>query len=408
MQKISHVLLLSFSLFLIFETAGASAADAYRTAPGFILTASRYSELQGWAEDRVSDLFEGLKGACERLLQRRPEELVGPEGVAGLVADWQEPCAELLAAAGEEGPLRRAIERTLLPMQISDLGQPAEVVAVGDFVVSGSQQRTEQFRFPLYKKPADLVSVRTSDLDPSLPTALLFGKLEAGRLIPYPTRGEIMDGALKNKKLELVWLADPVTAFEIEQRRGAVIQLADGGTMRVVVAGYNGRPQLHLGQLLFTNKYKFLKFRGRKPQPDTTIGAAIEWLKENPEQAPAILAQNERISFFREVDAATSSWGFPLIPRRSVTVDARFLPVGVPFWVNLVDGSGHDVNRLLVSHDSGGQTYRARKLELYTADRPMQAEGNAWLLLPQAAVARLERVVPPGVDISGGGTSRVK
>ena len=407
MQKISHVLLLSFSLFLIFETAGASAADAYRTAPGFILTASRYSELQGWAEDRVSDLFEGLKGACERLMQRRPEELVGPEGVAGLVADWQEPCAELLAAAGEEGPLRRAIERTLLPMQISDLGQPAEVVAVGDFVVSGSQQRTEQFRFPLYKKPADLVSVRTSDLDPSLPTALLFGKLEAGRLIPYPTRGEIMDGALKDKKLELVWLADPVTAFEIEQRRGAVIQLADGGTMRVVVAGYNGRPQLHLGQLLFTNKYKFLKFRGRKPQPDTTIGAAIEWLRENPEQAPAILAQNERISFFREVDAATSSWGFPLIPRRSVTVDARFLPVGVPFWVNLADGSGHDVKRLLVSHDSGGQASRARKVELYTVE-PMQAHGNAWLLLPQAAVARLGRVVPPGVDTSGAGTSRVK
>jgi membrane-bound lytic murein transglycosylase A len=408
MQKISHVLLLSFSLFLICETAGASAADAYRTTPGFILTAARYSQLQGWTEDRVSDLFEGLKLSCERLVQRRPEELVGPEGVAGLVADWQEPCGEILAAAGEERPLRRAIERTLVPLQISDLGHPVEVVALGDFVVPGSRQRTEQFRFPIYKKPADLISVRTSDLDPALPTALLFGKLEAGRLIPYPTRGEIMAGALKDKKLELVWLADPITAFEIEQRRGAVIQLAEGGRMRVLATGYNGRPQLHLGQLLFSEKYKALKFRGRKPQPDTTIGAAIEWLKDNPEQAPAILAQNERISFFREVAAPTSTWGFPLISGRSVSVDTRFLPVGVPFWVDLVDGSGHDVNRLLVSHDSGGQTYRARKLELYTADRPMQAEGSAWLLLPEAAVARLEPLVPPGVDTSGAGTSRVK
>ena len=82
-------------------------------------------------------------------------------------------------------------------------------------------------------------------------------------------------------------------------------------------------------------------------------------------------------------------------------MDTRFLPVGVPFWVDLVDGSGRDVNRLLVSHDSGGQTYRARKLELYTADRPMQAEGRAWLLRPEAAVARLERLVPAGVDTSG-------
>lgn len=408
MRKISRALLLPFAIFLISGAPEASAAVSYRTTPGFILTVSRYSELRDWTQDRVSDLFDGLKGACERLVQRRPEELVGPEGVAGLVADWQEPCAEILAAAGEERQLRRAIERTLVPMQISDLGYPVEVVALGDFIVPGSRKRTEQFQFPLYKKPTDLISVRTSDLDPSLPTALLFGKLESGRLIPYPTRGEIMAGALKDKKLELVWLADPVTAFEAEQRRGAVIQLAEGGTMRVLTTGYNGRPQLHLGQLLFTDKYKGLKFRGRKPQPDTTIGAAIDWLRENPEQAPAILAQNERISFFREVAAPTSSWGFPLISGRSVAVDARFLPVGVPLWVNLVDGSGHDVNRLLVSHDSGGQTYRARKLELYTADRPMRAEGDAWLLLPPAAVARLERVVPPGVDTSGAGNSRFK
>jgi membrane-bound lytic murein transglycosylase A len=409
MHKMSRLLVLSLSFFLIWQGPGVLAGGGYRTIPGFLLTPSPYSELQGWNEDRLSDLADGLKGACERLVQRRPEELVGPEGVAGLVADWQEPCAEIVAAAGEERPLRRAIERNFVPMRISDLGQPVEIVAPGDFIVPGSRVRTEQFRFPLYKKPNDLISVRTSDLDPTLPTSLLFGKLDKGRLIAYPTRGEIMDGALKDKKLELVWLADPVTAFEVEQRRTAIVQLAQGGTMRVLTAANNGRTPLHLGQLLFTDKFKRLKFRGRKPQPDTTIGAAIEWLKDNPEQAPAILMQNERLSFFREVATPLSTWGFPLVPGRSVSVDARFLPVGVPFWVELVDGSGHDFNRLLVSHDSGGQSHRARKLELYTADQPMQAKGSAWLLLPEAAVLRLERLVPTaGVDTSGSAGNRLK
>lgn len=409
MHKISRALPILFPLLLICW-ASPNAAESYRTGPGFVLTASSYSSLPGWADDRISDLSEGLKGACERIAQRRPEELVGPEGLAGTVADWKEPCAEILAAVGEERPLRRAIERNLVPMQISDGGKPVEVAALGEFSVPGSRQRTERFRFPLYKKPGDLISVRTSDLDSSLPTALLFGKLENGRLVPYPTRGEIMNGALNGKKLELVWLADPITAFEVEQRRGALIQLAEGGTMRVLVTGNNGRPALHLGRLLFSEKYKAVKFRGRKPQPDTTIGAAIEWLKENPEAAPGILAQNERISFFRETTGATplSTWGFPLISGRSVSVDARFLPVGVPIWVDLIDGSRGSMTRLLVSHDSGGQTYRARKLELYTADRATEAKGSAWLLVPEAAVARLEPVHPVAVDTSGASSSRTR
>jgi membrane-bound lytic murein transglycosylase A len=409
MHKISRALPLLFALLLMYPPLGA-AAEPFRTGPGFLLTPTGFSSLPGWHDDRVADLSEGLKGACERILQRRPEELVGPEGLAGTVADWTEPCTEILTAVGEERALRRAIERHLVPMQVSDSGYPVEVVALGEFTVPGSRQKTERFRFPLYKKPHDLVSVRTSDLDPSLPTALLYGKLENGRLVPYPTRGEIMTGALTGKKLELVWLADPVTAFEVEQRRGAVIQLAEGGVMRVLANGTNGRSPLHLGRLLFSDKYKAVKFRGRKPQPDTTIGAAIEWLKENPEAAPSILAQNERISFFRETTGPVpiSTWGFPLISGRSLSVDARFLPVGVPIWVDLAERSGGRLNRLLVSHDSGGQTYRARKLELYTADAPTQAQGSAWLLLPEAAIERLEPVQPIAVNTSGASSSRTR
>jgi membrane-bound lytic murein transglycosylase A len=410
MHKISRALIPLFAFFLIYGSGSASADGSYRTGPGFILTKSGFSSLPGWHDDRISDLSDGLKIACERILQRRPEELVGPDGVAGTVEDWTEPCTEILAAVGEERPLRRALERGLVPMQVSDGGQPIEVAAVGEFTVPGSRERTEQFRFPLYKKPKDLVSVRTSDLDPSLPTTLLFGKLESGRLIPYPTRGEIMQGALEGKTLELVWLADPVTAFEVEQRRGALIQLAEGGSMRVLVTGNNGRSALHLGKLLFSDKYKAVKFRGRKPQPDTTIGAAIGWLRENPEAAPGILAQNERISFFRETTGPVpfSTWGFPLISGRSASVDSRFLPVGMPIWVDLADRSGGAMRRLLLSQETGGQAFRARKVELYTADRPMEAKGSAWLLLPEAAVARLEPVRPVSVETSGAGSHRTR
>ena len=405
-MKTIHFTFIACALLSVFFPAHASATKlSYRAPSGVLLTKGSVSSLPGWSSDNLGEAAGGLKAICQRFLPRQPDEPVGADGVAGTVADWKKPCEDVIAASEDERSLRRAIERHFVALQVSDAGEEVQVVELGEFEATGSLRKTEHFRFPIYRKPDELVSVRPSDLDPTLTGPVLYGKLERGRVVPYATRAEIMAGALADKNLELAWLADPVTAFEIEQRRGALIHLAEGGELRVVTAATNGRPALHLGQALFSKKSEIRKWRGRRPPNDTSIEAAIAWLKQNPQEAPKVLATNDRLSFFKEVKSGpVSTFGYLLVPGRSLSVDARYLPVGVPLWADLVESNGSRLSRLMVSQEVGGQAWRGKRLELFLgggSSAASEARGEIWLLMPEQALTRLPQVQPLSSSATG-------
>src|SRR4051812_8888979 len=67
-----------------------------------------FAGLPGWSEDRQDAALPALQLSCKRLMTQPAERAVGPNGLAGTVADWQAPCTAAAALPpGDAGAVRR-------------------------------------------------------------------------------------------------------------------------------------------------------------------------------------------------------------------------------------------------------------------------------------------------------------
>jgi membrane-bound lytic murein transglycosylase A len=96
----------------------------------------------------------------------------------------------------------------------------------------------------------------------------------------------------------------------------------------------------------------------------------------------------------------------PLTPGRSLAVDLKYLPLGVPVWLDgkapaaapaSAKAPDRPLRRLLVAQDTGGAITGPVRGDVFwghdaaaaaTAGR-MKHPGQIWLLLPRSAAARL-------------------
>ena len=70
------------------------------------------------------------------------------------------------------------------------------------------------------------------------------------RYVLYHDRGEIEDGALAGRGLEIAWAADPVDLFFLQIQGSGRLRLPDGAVMRIGYAGQNGREYVAIGRLM--------------------------------------------------------------------------------------------------------------------------------------------------------------
>jgi peptidoglycan lytic transglycosylase A len=198
------------------------------------------------------------------------------------------------------------------------------------------------FRFPLYARPPDLVDVEPRALDAGCDCPRLTGRLDAGRLRPYPTRREIEAGALAGRQLEIAWVADPFALFVLHVQGSGLLRLADGTTIGARYAGTNGRRYKSLAEAMIA--------RGLLDAEHASLEDIRVRLASLPEgQRAELLAANERYTFFRLADGPpVGSLGVPLTPGRSIATDSRLVPPGALAY--LVTPSAR---RFVVSQDTG-------------------------------------------------------
>ena len=105
-------------------------------------------------------------------------------------------------------------------------------------IYPASLTRSGAYQWPLYKRPADLVSDDASETS---------GRRAAdGSLAPHFTRAEIeRDGKLAGQ--EFVWLANRFDAYVITIQGSAMLRLPDGRTLEIGFAGQNGHPYVSPG-----------------------------------------------------------------------------------------------------------------------------------------------------------------
>lgn len=301
-------------------------APAPRT-PGPLFSEVPWEEAGDLSLDNLSD--GGLKEALQRSLswlERQPKGRrlslgsgsVGAEEVAAGVR-------ELLAILSDE-KLDPEARTVAIQLRLRLVGAPDPLLLTGYYepLLEGRLQPDERFRFPLYRRPPDLVVEDPSPASDGGSAGRTYGRMEGGRLVPYYTREEIDGGGvLRNRGLEIAWLEDPVDVFFLQVQGSGRLRLEDGRVVRVQFDGKNGHPYASLGA--------HLAAEGLLPLERASMQEIRRILAALPEgERRRHLSVNPAYSFFRldEGEGPLGSLGLPLTPGRSLAVDAAVYPQG--------------------------------------------------------------------------------
>ena len=362
--------------------------------PGLGLAEVSFEDLRGWRGDDQAAALDPLLRSC-RVIAGQPESRnVGPDGMAGTVKDWRAPCAALavLPPAGER-EARKFFENWFVPFEVTFNGE-TEGTFTGYYEaeLKGSWEPDGDYRWPLYRRPPDMVIVNLGKFRADLAGERLMGRLENGELVPYFTRKEIEQGALANEDLAFMWVDDPVDSFILHIQGSGRVILPDGDVQRVGFAAHNGHGFKGIGSIMLE--------RGLIEPGKASMQEIRRWLKANPEEARALMQENPRFIFFQPIEAEgpVGAQGVPLTAERSLAVDARYLPLGAPLWLETTwpGPSEEPLNRLMIAQDVGGAIKGAVRGDFFwgTGEKAldkaggMKESGRYYLLLPKSVVRR--------------------
>lgn len=168
-------------------------------------------------------------------------------------------------------------------------------------VYKGSRERTAEYRYPLYEKPASFESWAE----------------------PHPTRVVLEgydgtgNGASPVAGRELVWLKSRFDVFMVHVQGSAIIELPDGESVAVGFAAGTNHP-----------------FRGISgsflQQHNVAWHRLGDFFAGRPDLLNSIMARNNRFIFFEKKSgpAAVGSLGVPVLAERSIATDRLKLPPG--------------------------------------------------------------------------------
>jgi membrane-bound lytic murein transglycosylase A len=208
-----------------------------------------------------------------------------------------------------------------------------------------SRTRTSRFRYPLYKRPADLVT----DPDTGEPRGR---KFENGTVGPYPTRKEIeQSGMLQGT--ELVWLEDPLSAYIVHVNGSAKLNMMDGTVLHV---GYNGKTDRE-----YSGLGGALVEAGLIRPERLGLPAVRDAYRRHPDRVVELMYENESYVFFTEYDGGNwpaGSLGVRVTGRSSLATDKRIYPRGGVVMVNTTifppSGRKQEFVRFMLDQDTGG------------------------------------------------------
>ena len=247
------------------------------------------------------------------------------------------------------------------------------------------------YKYPLYKRPEDIIEIDLTLFGNGFPKNKIFGRLDNKKVIPYYTREEINHRqAIANKGMEILWCKEPVDIYFLQIQGSGKADLGDGNIISVLYDGQNGRPYRSIG--------KYLIDTGALPKDKMSMQAIRDYLREHPDQLFEILNQNPSYVFFR-VDTGPSlgNIGVPLTPERSVATDSRLFPKGAlgiirtekPVIENGAIKEWAAFTRFVVNQDTGGAIKGPGRVDLFWGQGPeaeiaagyMQQEGELYFLM---------------------------
>mgnify|MGYP000154878770 CR=1 FL=1 len=340
-------------------------------------------ESLGITQPDAASALASFRESCPRLLAR--------SDASGLTraADWQQACT-----AAEKWPATEAARFFAINFEAVKVGD-GKAFATGYYEpeIAGVRTRQPGFDVPVYALPPDLVRARPGDAPPNANGTMPLGRYdEAGKFVPYYDRGQIYDGALAGKGLEIAWAADRVEMFFLQIQGSGRLRAPDGSVIRIGYAGQNGQAYTGIGSVM-----RQRGLLGTGPgQYSGSMQGIMQYVRENPAAGDALMRENKSFVFFRELtgDGPLGALGVPVRRESSVAADPAFVPLGAPVWLKL---DRPEASGLWVAQDTGGAIKGANRFDTFWGAGEdsreiaggMTGRGEALLLLPKGTLARL-------------------
>ena len=317
--------------------------------------------------------LQAFRTSCPVLIRRQDQSgLTSP-------SDWQPLCIEARNVTDATAFFRDRFDW----VRVGN----GEAFATGYYEpeIRGSRVRQAGYEVPIYRKPDDLTRCYG-------PQGTGRGRVDhEGYCVLYYTRGEIEDGALQGRNLEIGWAADPIELFFLQIQGSGRLLLPDGQVMRIGYADQNGREYVAVGRLL--------RERGILPPGGANMDAIIAWMRSQPDGGRSLMLENPSYIFFKELTGPgpLGALNVPVTTRASVAADPKFVPLGAPVFLML---DRREASGLWVAQDTGGAIKGANRFDTFwgagegariTAGG-MAAKGQALLLLPKGVAARAQPV----------------
>ena len=343
--------------------------------PGSALQVTTWDVINGWRSDNLQLAWPAFIAGCAKLKNQPPWQ-----AVCTVAATLAEPSREMV---------QRFFESNFTPYRVvnSDGTDSGLVTGYYEPLLQGSRTRSARYRVPVYGVPDDLLVVDLGEVYPELKNMRLRGRLEGRRIVPYFNRSEIDNGDARLAGKEIAWVEDPVELFFLQVQGSGRIKLDKGGMIGVGYADQNGYPYRSIGRLLVE--------RGDLPLEKASMQGIKSWAKEHPDKLQDLLNYNSSFVFFREMPGNApgpiGALGVPLSARRSVAIDARYIPLGAPVFLSTTAPNAREpLEQLMLAQDTGGAIRGAVRADFFwgfgdeaaTMAGRMRQSGKMWVLLP--------------------------
>ncbi|BBD59525.1 MltA domain-containing protein [Nostoc sp. HK-01] len=260
---------------------------------------------------------------------------------------------QLLLTSQSAKELHQAIEREFVYYQSVGKDEKGTVLFTAYYepLYQASRSPTVEFRYPVYRLPADFNSWPQ----------------------PHPTRLELegadgLQGASgKLRGLELFWFRDRLEPYMIQIQGSAQLQLTDGTKTTIGYAGNTAYNYKSIGRELAND--------GKLPLQGMTMPIILDYFQQHPPELNIYIPRDPSFVFFQENHGAPAqgSINVPLTPERSIATDKSLMPPGAlgliraafPFATSNGEMEHQIVSRYVLDQDTGGAIKGAGRVDYF-------------------------------------------
>ena len=300
------------------------------------------------------------------------------------VLQCQEAFLDLISKSLTADQLNREIRMQFRIYRASGLAGNEKVLftAYHEPVFDASLTPDDTFKYPLYRKPGDLLRLDLSPFDKKFRGESIVVRIRDNRVLPYYTRYQIeMEKVLEGKGLEIAWLKSPIDVHLLHIEGCGRLRLPHGKTIFVSYHASNGRPYRSFG--------RYLLEKGFLAPAEMSIENIRRFLSNHPGILHNVLNHNDSYIFFQKVEQGPlGNINVPLTIGRSLALDSRLFPKGALAFIScrkpFVNSQGEvtgwtEFSRFVLNQDTGSAIKGAGRADLFFGNGSY-AEAAAWHL----------------------------